>query len=159
MVYVWTEICGMVVLLIGILASKYIFLHVHIPNLKHLSIPHLHRQKHHHECRQPNTTRPQPQNTRALTRKQLCTGIWGYDTCDSAQARQHTAYTPAVSCVEKFGCRCVEYGIEILPNSLVSDIHAMKFWKLTVCIIYSNAFNPTYPAVVLTCVYMAIARP
>jgi hypothetical protein len=30
---------------------------------------------------------------------------------------------------------------------------------LTVCIIYSRAFNPTYPAVVYTWVYMAMERP
>lgn len=38
-------------------------------------------------------------------------------------------------------------------------VEEVKRLNLTVCMIYSNAFSPTYPAVVLTCVYIAIASP
>jgi hypothetical protein len=83
-------------------------------HLEHLPVPHLNRQEHHHQGRDPDTTGAEPEDTGALVREQLSTGVRCNDTRDSTQAREHTADTAAIFCVEKLGRRGVKNSVEIL---------------------------------------------
>jgi hypothetical protein len=110
--------------------------------LEHLPVSHLHRQEHHHERRKPDTTSSEPQDTRALRREKLRASIRCHDTGNATHAGQHAADTAAVAGVEKLRRGCVEHGVEILS---IGEYEACGSVReiLTVCMMYSSAFNPT----------------
>lgn len=97
---------------------------IHVPSaqqfqtarLKHLPIPHLHRQEYHHKSSHPDTPRTQPQDTRTLLPKITRTRKRRNDTSDTTEARQHSTDCSAVTRVEQFWRRCVENCVEELHS-------------------------------------------
>ena len=127
-------------------------------HLVHLPAPHLDGQEDHHQGRKPDTAGAEPEDTGASVGEQLRSSVGGDDTCQTTQARQHATDTSAVASVEKLGRRGVQNSVEILVSWSVIDMGRVER-NPTVCMMYSSAFRPTYPAVFLTCVYMAMERP
>lgn len=87
-------------------------------SLEHLPIPHLDRQEHHHQRREPNSTGTKPKNTGASVGKQLRSGVGGDNACQTTQARQHSTDAATVTSIEELRRRGVENSIEVLVRLL-----------------------------------------
>jgi len=93
-------------------------------DLKHLSVPHLHGQKHHHQRRYPDPSRAQPQDPRALTPNILLSGKWGHNSCQPAQTAQHATRTPPVRGAEQLRRARIQHGVEVRLHEVLERIES-----------------------------------